>query len=83
MQFFFFADIDVSTSLTENTGDYDTDFVRQSLRKFGHPPGPLVATTKQLYVRKLNRILKDQTRLQSNDKSSNVLPGNVFYIFSN
>lgn len=34
--------------------------MRFCLRKYGFSPGPLVPSTKQLYVRKLNRIKKNQ-----------------------
>ncbi|XP_022162312.1 uncharacterized protein LOC111028083 [Myzus persicae] len=60
-----------SSSLFEISKDYDTDYVRQSLREFGHPPGPLVSSTKQVYVRKLNRLLHRQTELKHDDKQIN------------
>lgn len=63
-----------STSLTEVTDDYDTDYVRQSLRRYGYYPGPLLPSTKQVYVRKLNRILKNQVESQ-HDKHINNLEG--------
>ncbi|KAL5238363.1 hypothetical protein ACI65C_005773 [Semiaphis heraclei] len=64
-----------SSNLTEISKDYDTDYVRQSLREFGHPPGPLVPSTKQVYVRKLNRLLHRQTDLSHDDKHINNSPG--------
>lgn len=66
-----------SSSLTEISKDYDTDYVRQSLREFGHPPGPLVPSTKQVYVRQLNRLFR-QTELKD-DKHINNISG-IFLI---
>lgn len=55
--------------MSEIIEDYDTDYVRQSLRKYGYPPGPLVPSTKQLYVRKLNLIIKNETELKNDPKN--------------
>lgn len=60
--------------------DCDTDYVRQSLRKFGCPPGPLGPSTKHLYVRKLNRILKNQAEVKRENKPINMLLG-IFKMF--
>jgi len=76
--FCFYID-ECSTSLIEISKDYDTDYVRQSLREFGHPPGPLVPSTKQVYVRKLNRLLHRQTELKHDDKHINNSSG-IFLI---
>jgi len=72
--FCFYID-ESSSNLTEISKDYDTDYVRQSLREFGHPPGPLVPSTKQVYVRKLNRLLHRQTELSHDDKHINSSSG--------
>lgn len=63
------------SSLSDIIEDYDTDYVRQSLRKYGYPPGPLVPSTKQLYVRKLNRIIKDGTELKNYTENIKSLNG--------
>lgn len=66
-----------SSSSTEVTDDYDTDFVRQSLRKYGYHPGPLLPSTKHVYVRKLNEILKSQSKFQHKKHSINL--DGIFY----
>lgn len=71
-----------SNSLTEITEDYDTDYVRQSLRKYGAPPGPIVPSTKHLYVRKLNRIVKNQADFK-NDKNDNKINNTSTSMFKN
>jgi len=72
----FFTNIDeASSNLTEISNDYDTDYIKYNLRKFGHQPGPIVATTKQLYLRKLNRI-KRNPELNANDNNININSGN-------
>ncbi|VVC33003.1 Hypothetical protein CINCED_3A012722 [Cinara cedri] len=63
-----------SGSLTDLTDDYDTDYLRQNLRRYGYHPGPLLPSTKQVYVRRLNRILKTQSEFQ-HDKPINKLDG--------
>lgn len=71
---FFFTNIDESSSdLTEITEDYDTDYVRYCLRKYGFSPGPLVPSTKQLYIRKLNRIKRNHVDIE-NETQINILP---------
>jgi len=77
MIFIFYLD-ESSSSLIEVSKDYDTDYVRQSLREFGHPPGPLVPSTKQVYVRQLNKLLQRQTELKD-DKHVNNSSG-IFFI---
>lgn len=67
--------IDESSSLTELTDDYDTDDIRQSLRKYGYPPGPLVSSTKRIYARKLSRIMKNKPELKQDDLATNILLG--------
>jgi len=47
------CDISIPPSL-----DYDTDTLRRELKKNGYIPGPIVPTTKRLYLRKLFRIQK-------------------------
>ncbi|XP_026821024.1 uncharacterized protein LOC113559414 [Rhopalosiphum maidis] len=59
-----------SSSLIE-ISDYDTDYVRESLREYGHPPGPIVPSTKRVYVRKLNQILHRQTEQEHDDEPIN------------
>lgn len=59
-----------SSSLVE-IAEYDTDYVRESLREYGYPPGPIVASTKQVYVKKLNQILHGQTKRKCNDEPIN------------
>jgi len=49
---------------------------------YGCPPGPLVPSTKQLYVRKLNRILHRQSKLKHDDKHTNNLSGIFLYSYS-
>jgi len=78
MIFVFYLD-ESSSSLIEVSKDYDTDYVRESLREFGRPPGPLVPSTKQVYVRQLNRLLHRQTELKDNDKHINDSSG-IFLI---
>lgn len=75
--FFFFID-ESSNSLIEISKDYDTDYVRQSLREHGCPPGPLVPSTKRLYIRKLHRLLAD---LKHNNNDQHIR--NSFGIFLN
>jgi len=75
---FFYLD-GSSSSLIEVSKDYDTDYVRQRLREFGHPPGPLVPSTKQVYVRQLSRLLHRQTELKDDDKRINNSSG-IFLI---
>lgn len=58
--------------------DYDTDFVRQSLRKYGCHPGPLVPSTKQLYVKKLNRIVRDESELKNSNSTTKITTGTHF-----
>lgn len=65
----FFLD-ERSSSLVE-IAEYDTDYVRESLREYGYPPGPIVASTKQVYVKKLNQILHGQTKQKRNDEPIN------------
>lgn len=36
--------------------DYDTDVLRTELTQFGAPPGPIAATTKRLYLKRLVRF---------------------------
>lgn len=79
--FCFYID-ECSSSLFEISKDYDTDYVRQSLREFGHPPGPLVSSTKQVYVRKLNRLLHRQTELKHDDKQINNSSGIFLIVIS-
>lgn len=83
---FFFTFIDDNSS-SEIIDDYDTDYLRQSLRQYGYPPGPLVRSTKQLYVRKLKQIMKDnKTELKNDHKiinnSNNIGIIIFFYLFS-
>ncbi|XP_025200447.1 uncharacterized protein LOC112598258 [Melanaphis sacchari] len=59
-----------SCSLVE-ISDCDTDYIRESLRECGYPPGPIVPSTKQVYVRKLNQILQKQTEEKHDDKPIN------------
>lgn len=66
-----------SSSLSEITDDYDTDYIRQSLRKYGHHPGPLLPSTKHVYVRKLSRILKNQSEFQQDKHVINF--NGIFY----
>jgi hypothetical protein len=47
------SDVSVPSSL-----DYDTDILRRKLKENGYNPGPIVPTTKRLYLRKLLRIQK-------------------------
>jgi len=47
------CDISIPPSL-----DYDTDTLRRELKRNGYIPGPIVPTTKRLYLRKLFRIQK-------------------------
>lgn len=72
--FSFFLD---SNNLTDivNTDDYSSDYIRQSLRMYGDPPGPLVPSTKRLYIRKLNRIIKNNAVYTTDDKRDNNLSG--------
>lgn len=67
--------LDESSSLTEITKDYDTDDLRQNLREYGYPPGPLVPSTKRLYMRKLNRIIKNQDKPLPDNKPINIPSG--------
>lgn len=69
--------------MTDVEDDYSTDYIRQSLRTYGHPPGPLVPSTKRIYIRKLNRIKKKNTEHTNDDKIINILSGiflNIVYI---
>ncbi|XP_025419352.1 uncharacterized protein LOC112689739 isoform X2 [Sipha flava] len=61
----------ISDHYIDSAEDYDTDYVRQSLRKYGVPPGPIVPSTKHLYVRKLNRIVKNQAAFKNDSKINN------------
>lgn len=80
-EFCFYLD-ESSRSLIEISKDYDTDYVRQSLREFGHPPGPLVPSTKQVYVRQLTRLLQRQTELKDDDKHINSSSGIMFIVIA-
>jgi len=67
-----------SSSLIE-ISDCDTDYVRESLREYGYPPGPIVPSTKRVYVRKLNQILHRETEQKHDDKPINNSSG-IFLI---
>lgn len=79
MNLFYIDDSSSSSSSDSSIGraaiaeEYDTDSLRHNLRKFGHPPGPIIPTTKQLYVQKLKRILKDQAPDQANTEQNNIV----------
>ncbi|XP_025837623.1 uncharacterized protein LOC108735333 isoform X1 [Agrilus planipennis] len=45
--------------------DYDSDRLRKELQCSGFNPGPITATTKRLYLRKLLRLKKEQSQLIS------------------
>lgn len=51
------SDVSVPSSL-----DYDTDVLRGKLQENGYIPGPIIATTKRLYIRKLLRIQRKPVR---------------------
>jgi hypothetical protein len=57
------SDVSVPSSL-----DYDTDVLRGKLKEYGCIPGPIVATTKRLYLRKLIRIQKKPFQLHTETK---------------
>jgi hypothetical protein len=57
------SDVSVPSSL-----DYDTDVLRGKLKENGYIPGPIIATTKRLYLRKLLRIQRTPVSLPAETK---------------
>jgi hypothetical protein len=57
------CDISVPSSL-----DYDTDVLRGKLKENGYIPGPIIPTTKRLYLRKLLRLQRKPVQVSSKTK---------------
>jgi hypothetical protein len=57
------CDISVPSSL-----DYDTDILRRKLKENGYTPGPIVATTKRLYLRKLLSLQRNPIQISAEIK---------------
>jgi hypothetical protein len=57
------SDVSIPSSL-----DYDTDLLRRKLKENGYIPGPIIPTTKRLYLRKLLRIQRKPVRLPTETK---------------
>jgi len=57
------CDISIPPSL-----DYDTDTLRRELKENGYIPGPIVPTTKRLYLKKLFRIQKKPVEVSMETK---------------
>jgi hypothetical protein len=48
--------------------DYDTDRLHRELKENGYTPGPIVPTTKRLYLRKLFKIQKKPVQMSTETK---------------
>jgi hypothetical protein len=57
------CDISVPSSL-----DYDTDVLRRKLKENGYTPGPIIPTTKRLYLRKLLRFQRKPIQISPETK---------------
>jgi hypothetical protein len=57
------CDISIPPSL-----DYDTDTLRRELKENGYIPGPIVPTTKRLYLRTLFRIQRKPAKVSTETK---------------
>lgn len=54
----------ISSSNISIPCDYDTDVLRNELTQFGAPPGPIMKTTKRLYMKQLLRFQRNPEMIE-------------------